>query len=303
MRMSKMKGFAMAMILGAATLLAGCGEKVEIPPGHVGKIMTKDGYREGLIPTSKLRLDKCWAYCDRLVIMDNTDKSYVEPMTIFIPADKLNINVDLRATLAVDPVKAEPLFNKLPQVTQGDQLSLISGETIYNTYGKQVLQAELRSYLTQYTISEIASNNEKINTDIQVLLKKVMGAKTPFKVNYAGLTNIKYPQIITDAQENSAKRREMIAQEEASLSVSKVSLDRQLQEAKMQRAIEKEKAETEAQAQRVLAEAVDPRSLRIKELEIQKILAEKWDGGLPQTIMGGSNSGIPQMIMDLRGTK
>lgn len=282
----------------AASVMAGCGAKVEIPPGHVGKIMTKDGYREGLIPTSKIRLDYCMNYCDRLVVMDNTDKSYVEPMTIFIPTDKLNINVDLRATLAIDPVKADPLFNKLPQVTQGDQLSFIAGETIYNTYGKQVLQAEVRSYLTQYSISEIASNGEKINQDIQNILQKVMGAKTPFKVTYAGLTNIKYPPIITEAQENSAKRREMIAQEEASLSVSKVKLDRELQEAKMQRAIEKEKAETEAQAQRVLAEAVDPRSLRIKELEIEKIKAEKWDGALPQTIMGG-NGNIP-MIMDLR---
>lgn len=291
-------GIKFAALALAATLMVGCGEKVEIPPGHVGKIMTKDGYRDGLIPTSKLRLDKCWAYCDRLVIMDNTDKSYVEPMTIFIPADKLNITVDLRATLSVDPIKADPLFNKLPQVTQGDQLSLIAGETIYNTYGKQVLQAEVRSYLTQYTIAEIASNNEKINADIQLLLSKVMGAKTPFKVNYAGLTNIKYPQIITDAQENSAKRREMIAQEEAQLSVSKVSLDRQLQEAKMQRAIEKEKAETTAQANRVLAEAVDPRSLRIKELEIEEIKARAWDGKQPQTVVFGS--GGEKLIMDMR---
>lgn len=291
-------GMKIAALALAATLMVGCGAKVEVPPGHVGKIMTKDGYREGLIPTSKLRLDYCVNYCDRLVVMDNTDKSYVEPMTIFIPADKLNVTVDLRATLSVDPLKADPLFNKLPQVTQGDQLSLIAGETIYNTYGKQVLQAEVRSYLTQYTIAEIASNNEKINADIQILLQKVMGAKTPFKVNYAGLTNIKYPQIITDAQENSAKRREMIAQEEAQLSVSKVSLDRQLQEAKMQRAIEKEKAETIAQANRVLAEAVDPRSLRIKELEIEEIKARAWDGVQPKTVVFGT--GGEKLIMDLR---
>lgn len=289
------------LVIGAmAIMMVGCGERVEVPPGFVGKVMTKDGYQEGLIPTSKMRLGACISYCDRMVIMDNTDKSYVEPMEIFIPADKLNIKVDLRATLAVDPLRAEPLFNKLPQVTQGDQLSVISGESIYNTYGKQVLQAEVRSYLTKYTISEIASNGEKINSDIQVLLSKVMGERTPFSVRYAGITNIKYPYIITTAQENSAKRRESIAQEEAQLEVSKVSLSRELQEAKMQRAIEKEKAETEAQAQLVLAAAVDPRSLRIKELEIQKILAEKWDGGLPQTIMGGSGGDIPQMIMDLR---
>lgn len=292
------------LVIGAmAILMSGCGERVEVPPGFVGKVMTKDGYQEGLIPTSKLRLAPCMNYCDRMVIMDNTDKSYVEPMTVFIPTDKLNITVDLRATLAVDPTRAEPLFNKLPQTPTTDQLSVISGESIYNTYGKQVLQAEVRSYLTKYSISEIASNGEKINGDIQVLLSKVMGERTPFTVRYAGVTNIKYPDIITQAQENSAKRREMIAQEEAQLEVSKVSLSRELQEAKMQRAIEKEKAETEAQAQTVLAAAVDPRSLRIKELEIQKILAEKWDGGLPQTIMGGQGDGIPQMIMDMRNSK
>lgn len=282
----------------AATLMVGCGEKVEVPPGFVGKVMTKDGYQEGLISTSKLRLPACWNYCDRMVIMDNTDKSYVEPMEIFIPADKLNIKVDLRATLAVDPTRAEPLFNKLPQVTQGDYLSVISGESIYNTYGRQVLQAEVRAYLTKYSISEIASNNEKINADIQALLLDVMGKRTPFKVQYAGLTNIKYPEIITQAQENSAKRREMIAQEEAQLEVSKVSLSRELQEAKLQRAIDKEKAETEAAAQQVLANSVDPRVLRLKELEIEKIKAEKWDGRQPQTLVT-SDTGA-SMIMDMR---
>ncbi|MNV72937.1 hypothetical protein D3C71_1660580 [compost metagenome] len=92
----------------------------------------------------------------------------------------------------------------------------------------------------------------------------------------------------------------MIAQEEASLSVSKVKLDRELQEAKMQRAIEKEKAETEAQAQRVLAEAVDPRSLRIKELEIEKIKAEKWDGRQPQTLITNGSGQNTSLIMDIR---
>jgi hypothetical protein len=294
-----LKASALAL---AATLMVGCGERVEVPPGFVGKIMTKDGYQEGMIPTSKLRLPACLNYCDRLVVLDTTDKSYVEPMKIFIPSDKLVVDVDLRATLSVDPQKAEALFNKLPQAPVNDYYSVINGQAVFSTYGQQVLQAEVRAYLTQYTISEISSSGEKINADIQVLLSKVMNERTPFTVRYAGLTNIKYPEIITQAQENSAKRREMIAQEEAQLEVSKVQLSRELQEAKMQRAIDKEKAETEAQAQMVLANAVDTRSLRIKELEIQKILAEKWDGGMPQTIMGNA-SGIPQMIMDMRGSK
>lgn len=283
----------------AATLMVGCGERVEVPPGFVGKVMTKDGYQEGLIPTSKLRLAPCLNYCDRMVVLDGTDKSYVEPMEIFIPGDKLNVKVDLRATLSVDPLKTDALFNKLPQQPINDQYSVINADAIYNTYGRQVLQAEVRAYLTQYTIAEIASNNERINSEIQALLQKVMGAKTPFTVRYAGLTNIKFPQIITDAQENSAKRREMIQQEEAQLEVSKVSLERELQEAKLQRQIEKEKAETEAVKQRTIADTITPQYLRMKELEIEQTKADKWNGVQPSTLVQGGGE-KNSLIMDMR---
>lgn len=287
------------LVIGAmAVLMVGCGERVEVPPGFVGKVMTKDGYQEGLVPTSKLRLSPCINYCDRMVIMDNTDKSYVEPMEVFIPGDKLNIKVDLRATLSVDPNKAESLFNKLPQQSQNDYLSVITAESIYSTYGRQILQAEVRALLTKYTISEISSNNERINSEIQVLLSDVMGKRTPFTLKYAGLTNIQYPQIITQAQENSARRRENISEQEAQLEVSKVQLERELQEAKLQRLIEKEKAETEAVKQRTIAETITPQYLRAKELEIEQIKAEKWDGSLPSTVMGGAGN-LP-IIMDMR---
>ena len=280
----------------AATLLVGCGERVEIPPGHVAKILTKDGYREGLVPSSKIRLDACTVNCDKAVILDATDKSYTETMEIFIPGDKLMVTVDVRATLSVDPNKADALFNKLPQQEKSAYESLIASDSIYNTYGRQILLAEVRGYLTQYSINEIASNIDKINGDLQVLLQKKMQAKTPFVVNYAGITSTKFPPIITKAQENAAERREAIAGEEAKLAVRTVELERELKEAQLQREIEKEKAETKAIEQRTLAEAVDNRVLRLQELEIEKIKAERWDGKLPQTIMGGQ---VP-MIMDLR---
>ncbi|WCO82089.1 band 7 protein [Pseudomonas phage vB_PpS_SYP] len=287
------KAAALAM---AATLMVGCGEKVEVPPGFVGKIMTKDGYQEGMIPTSKLRLPICMNYCDRMVVLDATDKSFIEPMKIFIPSDKLEVTLDVRATLSVDPMKAESLFNKLPQQAISDQYSVINADSIYKTYGQQVLQAEVRAYLTQYTISEIASNNEKINADIQVLLQKVMGERTPFQVRYAGLTNIQFPPTIVNAQIAAAERREQIQKEEAQLAVSKVQMERELQEARLNRQIEKEKAETEAIKIEAQAAAVTPQTIRMKELEVEQLKAEKWDGKLPQTVMGSS---VP-MIMDMR---
>jgi regulator of protease activity HflC (stomatin/prohibitin superfamily) len=273
-------------LIGALAMLTGCGAKVEVPPAHVGKIMGKDGYQENLIPTSKLRLAPCWAYCDRLVVLDVSDKSYTEPLTIFIPEDKLNLTVNIKTTLSVAPKKTAELFNSLSPVEQSSSLSMIESNKIYQTYAAQIIQTETREYLSQFSISEIASSNEKINADLRDRISKVVEQRTPFSVRYVGITDIKYPKIISDAQEAAAERREAIQQEEAQLQISKVKLERELQEARLNRAIEKEKAETEAMAQKTLAESVDARVLQLRALEVQRIQAEKWNGVLPTTIMG-----------------
>lgn len=275
--------------LAAVALVAGltaCGEKVEVPPAHVGKIMTKDGYQDNLIPTSKFRLEKCWAYCDRLVLLDVSDKAYQESMSIFIPEDKLNLDVTIRATLSINPSKTTELFTAISPKEESDQVSTIANETVYRTYASQIIQTEVREYLSKYSIAEIASSNEKMNADLRTQLSKIIEARTPFSVRYVGITNLKYPKIITDAQESAAERREAIQKEEAQLAISKAQLERQLQEAKLQRAIDKEKAETEALSQTVLAQSVDSRVLQLRKLENERAWIEKWNGQLPTTALG-----------------
>ncbi|WP_284335241.1 SPFH domain-containing protein [Comamonas sp. NoAH] len=272
--------------LACALLLAACGQKVEVPPAHVGKIMTKDGYQENLIPTSKFRLPMCWAYCDRLVLLDVSDKAYQETLTIFIPEDKLNLEVAIRATLSINPKKTGELFTAISPQADTDYLSTIANEQVYRTYASQIIQAEVREYLSKFSISEIASSNERINADLRLQLSNAIEARTPFAVRYVGITNFKYPEIITKAQEAAAERREAIQQEEAQLNISKAQLERQLQEARLQRAIEKEKAETEALSQSVLAQSVDARVLQLRKLENERAWIEKWDGRLPTTTLG-----------------
>lgn len=283
-----MRNLKLFLAIAALATLAACGNKVEVPPAHVGKIMTKDGYQEALIPTSKFRLAACWAYCDRLVLLDVSDKAYQEALSIFIPEDKLNLEVAVRATLSINPAKTVDLFNAIsPEGADGD-MSVIGNEQVYRTYASQIIQAEVREYLSKFSISEIASSNEKINADLRMQLGKVIEARTPFSVRYVGITNFKYPKIITDAQESAAERREAIQKEEAQLAISKAQLERELQEARLSRAIEKEKAETEAMSQAVLAQSVDSRVLELRKLENQRAWIDKWNGQLPTTTLGDS---------------
>lgn len=292
-------------ILGIAIAVSACGERVEVPPAHVGKIMTKDGYQEALIPTSKLRLSPCLVNCDRMVLLDIADKAYKEELSIFIPGDQLNLGVTVQATLSINPKKTEELFNSISPKELESYLSVIENGRIYQTYASQIIQKEVREYLSQFTISQIASSNEKINSELSVKLQDIISERTPFNVRFAGITGLVYPKIITEAQEKSAERREAIQSEEAQAKVTEVKLEAQLKEARLQRAIDKEKAETEALAQRVLAESVDSRVLQLRELEIKRIHAEaalaaagKWDGKQPQnmTVIGGANGQVPLML-------
>lgn len=290
--------FKIAFVMLMALALSACGERVEVPPAHIGKIMTKDGYQDGIIQSSKFRLPFCVSYCDKLVLLDTSDKTKLENMTIFIPTDKLNLNLGVQVTLSLDSKETDALFSSLPQQAgEHDQLSLIAWDQIYNTYAQQVIVTETREYLSKYSIAEISSSLEKINNDLRERLSTRLKDRTPFSVRYVGITDLKYPKIITDAQENAAERRERIQQEEAQLEISRVTLERELAEAQLQRQIEVEKAETEAQAQRIQREVIDPRVLQLRALENEAAWIRKWNGQVPRVMMGGEDT--PQMLFQI----
>ena len=256
-----------------AVSLAACGSKVEVPAAHVAKIMTKDGYKADIIGTSKFRLDGCWAYCDKLVLLDASDQAVSEKMELFMPEDKLNMTFDLRLTMIINPNKYEELFARIPPADQNG-VDVISWNKAYVTYAQQIVRAEAREFLSDFTIAEIASSRETINAQLSQRLTKSINEKTPFQVRYVGLADIQYPIIIVEAQENAAERREKVQQEEAQLQISKVQLERQLQEQQLQRKVDVEKAMAEAEVARIQSQSLTSAYIRYRELQILEKLAE-----------------------------
>lgn len=247
-------------------VLAGCGEKVDVPPAAVGKIVGKNGYQEGIKNTSKFRLDPCWwpgAYCDKLVLLNVNDFATTENFELFMPKDRLNMKFDVRLTLTVDPDSYEQLFNKVSPIQ-----SQIPLKKVYDIYAQQILRSEAREFMSKYSIMEVANNRDVIGAELAEHLSKTINGKTPFLVRYAGLADVAYPPIIVTAQENAAERREMIQQEKAQLEVSKVQLDRKLQEQTMQRKIDVEKARSEAEVNKIIGESITDKYVTYRNLDI-----------------------------------
>ena len=283
--MKQLTTISLVLLLG--TLLTACGSRVDIPPASVGKIITKAGYQDGLIGTSKIRLDPCFMYCDKLALLQTADRSTNEDLTIFMPKDKLEMRISIRTTLSIDTRKADELFNVIvPQKTVNQKIVTIPWDTIYQTYAQQIILINTREYLSKFSIAEVASSMEQVNNELGAIIQEQLLQKTPFMVRNVGIVSVKYPDIITAAQENAAQRREQIQQEEAQLQISQVRLERELQEARLQRQIDFEKAEGEAAAQKIQREVVDARVLQLRKLENERMWIEKWSGTLPQTVMG-----------------
>ena len=268
-----MKMLKYGVVLAAVLGLVGCGKAVEVPSATVAKIMGTSGWRDGIITTSKFRLDKCWTYCDKLVTLDVSDQQISESMELFMPKDKLKVTYDLRMTVAVKSNSYEEIFAKVAQEQQGNQEARINLNTVYKTYAQQVIRAEAREIISKYSIAEVVSSREAINDELADKLAKSISTKTPFAVRYVGLADVRYPQVITEAQENAAERREKIQQEEAQLEISKVALERQLQEQQLQRKIDVEKAEAEAEVNRVLADSITPSYKAYRSLQIMEKIA------------------------------
>lgn len=266
-----MKKLAFVMVAFAAMLaLTGCGQRVEVGSGEVAKISGKNGYRDGVIHTSRFRLDPCIAYCDNLVVLDASDSFRTIDMSVFMPADRLDLDFTVRVTLAVNPSKYDELFSRMRVDDNGDRQSRvrhISLDRAYRTYAEQIIHTTSRAYISQYTIMDIASNRDTIGSGLAERLTRELQEQTPFIVRHVALSDVKFPAIITQAQIRAAERREAIAQEEAELEVSKVRLERELQEERLRRLVQVELATTEAEVNRILGESMTPSYIRYRELQ------------------------------------
>ena len=262
--------------LTALTLLTGlaaCGERAEVPVAHYGKILTKDGFAPGIINPSKFRLPFCMAYCDKLIIVESSDSAYKENFKLFMPKDQLNMGFDIRMTLSIknDEKTLNALFDRVPAKPVGYQ-NIIPKETIYEIYGQPLIRNHVRTILAEYAINEVASSRAKINSELH---KKMSAAfkSTPFVIKRIDLADVQFPDVITQQKELAAKRRIAIETEEAEKQIALIKLQTELEKARAERNIRKEKAAAVLEENNIVAKSVTPAYLAYKKLEVLEQMA------------------------------
>ncbi|MCQ3830983.1 Band 7 protein [Microbulbifer elongatus] len=254
----------MGLVLG----LSACADRVEVPPAHVGKILTKNGYKPETVPPSKFRLDMCLYYCDKLVTLAIADFGHLEKFKLFMPRDQLNMSFDIRMTGAVNEKYIDNIFDRMPPHNGN-----ISVNQVYNTYAQPVIRDVVRRVIAKYSINEIASSREMLSQELFTAVATSLDG-TPIKIKRLGIADVQFPKVITEAKERAAERRELIEQEKAQFEIQKIQMERDLEREKMNRAIAREKAMGQKEVNDLLAKSVTDKYLSYRTLEVLETMAE-----------------------------
>ncbi|ALP47409.1 hypothetical protein phiST2_0205 [Vibrio phage phi-ST2] len=262
----------LAKLLSVSALglaLVGCGTPAEIPTGFVGKIQTPNGFNLEAEPRqpSKFRLDWAWRYPDRLVLLDVSDSFYQMNFNTFMPKDELMLAYSVEMTMAIDPAKYNFVFAKVPFRAQTDQLGVIDQKDVFKRYAKAKLNTIVPSIVAEYSIKQVASERQKLNSFVLNRLNQEL-KDTPFVLKVVGVTNVDYPKTITDAQIKSAERRQEEDTVKAQRKLDLLQITTREEVSKRQREIELYEAETK----KLVADKLMNSNVRF--IEEQKTLRE-----------------------------
>lgn len=200
-----------------------------------------------------------------IVVITSDDQNKESGMGIQVP-------LDISIMYQLDPKMAPNMMAKFGPDGTWDAM-LIVKET----------RSSVRDAIGQVTLGVLNKNRESYEVKIQALMNNKLN---PYgvKVTNVAIRNIGVPKAIQDA---------VLAKATAQQNAEKAKY--QVEQAKAEAEVEVAKAKGVADANDVLAGSLTDRLVKYKELEIQRVQADKWNGALPTTMLGNNTSMLMQL--------
>ncbi|UYD57449.1 hypothetical protein OFDDKENP_00073 [Aeromonas phage B614] len=218
--------------------------------------------------------------------------------------DKLKTSVDITLMLRFDGDKAQAVrINGGTERQAIDKYVAKKFESTVRESGKNIKKAQdlFGDATTQSMLQEL------IKTEVNDYSKPF-----GYEVTEVFLQEITLPKLIQDQVEQTKIREEAVNQAQADLDKAEKVAQQQVKTAEAARAAREENAIAnerdadaklyaagkEAEANSLLQKTITPEMIKWRQLEVEMIRANKYQGGVPQTVVGAGYDG--QMLMDMR---
>lgn len=218
--------------------------------------------------------------------------------------DKLKTSVDITLMLRFDGDKAQ-----MVRINGGTERQAI------DKYVAKKFESTVRESGKNIKKAQDLFGDAKTQSMLQDMIKtEVNDYSKPFgyEVTEVFLQEITLPKLIQDQVEQTKIREEAVNQAQADLDKAEKVAQQQVKtaeaarEAREQNAVANERdadaklyaAGKEAEANVLLQKTITPEMIKWRQLEVEMIRANKYQGGVPQTVVGAGYDG--QMLMDMR---
>ncbi|HUY92353.1 MAG TPA: SPFH domain-containing protein [Pirellulales bacterium] len=211
-------GFGPALLALGMLSSIGCTE--QIPQGHVGKVLTASGWKEGVAESGYVA---CWGR-DELYVLAASDASHTEQLNVLC-ADKLNFRCELVVVSRPksDEASRDAVFLRVQAEKTGSGPAKINAQQLYDVYVKPVVIPATYDVVSKRCTDQIGEEMAEIRREIIELCRERMSAETPVEVRLIDFTNTDYPEMVTQANE-ARKKKEIdieIARSEAAIEEAK----------------------------------------------------------------------------------
>lgn len=248
-------GVIIGIVVIALIVIANC--ITTVPTGYVG-IKTRFGKVQDDVITEGMNIKV--PFIEKIVKIDcKTQKVEVENATATRDLQEVTFKIAVNFNIVKNTA------NELYRSTGKNYEDIILNPSILES---------IKAVTAQYTAEELITKRSEVSNKMQETLKE--------KVEGKGFNIVDFNIIDLDfsAEYNQAIEKKQVAEQQAK------QAQYELEKARVENEKKIENAKAEAEVMRQQNSEITENTLRLRELENQKALIEKWNGQLPTTALG-----------------
>ncbi len=244
-------------ILAVILIIVGIASITTVPTGYVG-VKTRFGKVQDDVIQEGLNMKA--PFIEKIVKIDcKTQK--IETASEGSTKDMQTVNIAVAINYNVNKDTANKLYREV-------------GKDYTNIIINPAILEAIKSSMAQYTAEELITKRAEVSNEIQEsIINKI--ADKGFTVTEFNITNIDFSEQYDQAIETKAVKQQEVMTAQAELEKQKIQNEKEISE-----------AEKDAKVMELQNGQITDKTLRLKELEVQQKLIEKWNGQLPTTTLG-----------------
>jgi regulator of protease activity HflC (stomatin/prohibitin superfamily) len=175
-------------------------------------------------------------------------------------------------------------FHVTPDVTP--KLFQQYGSDIVENVIHPAVNETVKAVMAQYPAEELITKREEVKAKIEQALGQTL-AKADVTVDGVYITNFSFSQEYSEAIEAKQVAQQKVLKSEQDLQRVKVEADQRVAQAR-----------AEAQSLQLQREVITPNLIALRQIEAFQAAIAKWDGKLPDTMVGGQTGALLNLKTD-----